>query len=240
MEKKSNWKSNLIGIIFVIWFICSLGGLLFLSEVENQAGWIFTLMGQYFLVFGILAVYANKGAKRFPTILIMFPLIGGVMLGSGIYMLIGGEIAVHNMFLVAPILIFLVFPIAGICLMHMALTEGMYLKKRCTYEVNAKCVDVSTSTHRNKNGRTRKTYMPTYSAYVNDKEIKLWNNKYSSHKFEVGEYYTVSINLENPTEFIDINTKKVHSGMLLIGTLFIGVSIIIGAILIINFLNGSF
>lgn len=240
MEKKSNWKSNLIGIIFVIWFICSLGGLLFLSEMENQAGWIFTLMGQYFLVFGIFAVYANKGAKRFPTILIMFPLIGGVMLGSGIYMLIGGEIAVHNMFLVAPILIFLVFPIAGICMIHMALTEGMYLRKRCTYKVNAKCVAVSSSTHRDKNGRTRKTYMPTYSVYVNDKEERLWNNKYSSHKFEIGEYYNILINPNNPIEYIDINTRKLHSGLLLIGTLFIGVSVIVGIVLVTNYFNGAF
>lgn len=223
-------KSKTIGIVFLVWFFASLVGMLFVGETESPAKWLMILFGQYFVVFGSIAVYANKGAKRFPSIVLMLLLVGLVCVGSGIYMLVGGEDATAKMFDFAPVLIMAVFPVAGILMIHMSVSEMLYLKRNCTYEVDAKCVDVSTSHRKTNQGRRRTIYMPTYSVWMDGKEYRIWNNKYTSKQYVVGEYYKLKVNPADVNEFVDVNSKSVHGGMLVVGIIFIVITAVIGVV----------
>ena len=75
MENKTN-KSNggiIFGIVFILWFFTSMGGLLYCSNkgLETLSAGIF---GQYFLVFGILALVSGIKSKNFNPIMLLFPL----------------------------------------------------------------------------------------------------------------------------------------------------------------------
>ena len=162
----------------------------------------------------------------------MLPLVGLGCVGSGIYMLIGGENAVANMFDFAPFLLMAIFPIAGILMVHMAVSEMLYLKRNCTYEVDAKCVEVSTSHMKTKQGRRRVIYMPIYSVWLDDKEHRIWNNKYTSKQYKVGEYYKLKVNPADVNDFVDENSKSVQGGCLAIGVGFIIITLIIGGVML--------
>jgi len=216
-----------IGIIFLIWFLGSLIGLFMVSKTANPVEWLMIIFGQYFLVFGIIAVCGNKGSKHFPTIILLFPLVGLSCAGVGIYMLVGGEQAMSNMNKYAPALIVGAFFVAGVLMLHMSLTDHMYLKKVCTQEVNAKCVEVSVSHSKRKHGGYSEIYMPTYSFWMNGEEHRAWNNKYSSSKFTVGEYYTIKVNPNDTEDIIDLNTKIGNMGLLVIGIVFIIISCVV-------------
>ena len=112
----------------------------------------------------------------------------------------------------------------------MSLSEMLYLKKRCTYEVNAKCVEVSTSHMKTKQGRRRVIYMPTYSVWLDDKEYRIWNNKYTSKQYKVGEYYKLKVNPADVNEFVDGNSKSVQGGYLVIGIVFLVITTVIGIV----------
>lgn len=226
-------KGKIFGIVFLGWFIASIVAILLVSELENQVEWLLILFGQYFLVFGGIAVWANKEKKNFPTVILMFPLVGFGLIGSGLYMLIGGVNAVENMAKYAPYVIMAVFPIAGALMIHMAVAEMVYLKRKCTYEVRAKCVDISSHYVSKKNGGRTKVYMPTYSVWLDNKEYRIWNNKYTnSCRFVVGEYYNIKVNPLDVNEFIDGNTKFMNGGLLVIGTVFVFVTVIIIGLII--------
>lgn len=226
-------KSKIVGTIFLIWFVCSIVLIFLVSNFENQIGWLLLIFGQYFVVFGGIAVFGNMGAKHFPSIVLMGPLVGLVCAVCGIYTLVYGEAAIDTIYSIAPYLIFLIFPISGILLIHMSLSEILYLKKKCTYEIDAKCVDVSVSFLKNNRGRMVNTYMPTYNVHINGKDHRIWNNKYSTNKFVVGEYYKIMINPLDVNDFIDSNTKFVEGNGIIIGFIFMIVSIIMGALMFI-------
>lgn len=218
---------NIFGIAFLVWFFTSLAGMFLVAKTENPAEWLMILFGQYFLVFGVIAIYANKGTKHFPTIILMFPLVGLACIGSGIYIMVGGEDSYDNMNVFAPFLIVAAFFVAGLLMLHMSLSEMLYLKRVCTYEVSAKCVDITTSLSKRKHGGYNEIYMPIYSFWFNDTEQRIWNNQYSSKKFTIGDYYTLMVNPNDVNDFIDGNARIGNIGLLTIGIVFITVSSII-------------
>lgn len=223
---------NICGIIFLIWFFASMAGLLLVSETQHPVEWLMIIFGQYFLVFGVLAVWSNKGTRRFPTIILMFPLVGLACMGSGIYMMIGGVDSHEKMNAFAPFFIVATFIVAGALMMHMSLSEMLYLKRVCTYEVNAKCVDITTSLSKRKHGGYSEIYMPTYSFWLNNEEHRVWNNQFSSTKFTIGDYYKILVNPNNVNDFIDSNARIGNIGLLIIGTLFIVVSSVVMAFML--------
>lgn len=230
-------KNNVVSIVFIIWFICSIAAMMLISQFDNEVSWLMILFGQYFLVFGLLGVSSNKESKHFPSVILMFPLVGGVSITCGIYMLIGGQSAIDKMNEIAPYLLLLAFLVFGILLVHMSLSELLYLKKKCTYEIDAECVEISESLVKNNKGNFRRVYMPTYSVNVDGKDYRIWNNNYSSKKLIVGEYYKILINPLDPNDFIDSITKSIHKGMLFIGFIFIIVGISLISVMFFNLLD---
>lgn len=217
-------KGTILGIIFLVWFFASLAGILLVSKTQHPAEWLLILFGQYFLVFGMLAVWSSRGTRPFPTIILTAVVVGLGCMGSGIYMMVGGEGSHEKMNAFAPFMIVGAFFVVGCFMLHMALSQMCYLKRVCTYEVNARCVDVTIGLSKRKHGGYNEIYMPTYSFWLNGEEHRVWNNQYSSIKFEIGNDYRLLVNPKNVSDFIDSNTRLGNIGLLIIGTIFVIVS----------------
>lgn len=227
-------KDTIIGITFLVWFIGSLVGMFLAGESQNALEWILILFGQYFLVFGLIGVNAKKeeSPKQFPYIILVFPLVGAACVVAGVYMLIGGKIARENMNNIAPFLFLALFILVGIFMVYNSLSKMLYLKRVCTYEVNAQCVEISTSWSSSKHGGYNELHMPIYSFWYNSEEHRVKNDIYTSKNFIVGEYYKLMVNPNNVQEFIDKNSKSFDGVMFFMGIVFIAMPLFATAVVL--------
>lgn len=219
IQKKCNCKSAIIGLIFLIWFFVSLAGMLIYSKKEGCTGIILAIIGQYFLVFGIIAVVSNRTTKPFPFIVLVFPLVGISLLICGICIQLGGNDVLKMLGKYAPYILIWIFPIAGTVMLVKGTCGIRHLKRVCTREIQAKCIRVEASwTKGTKGHKGHYVYMPVYSIIYNGEERILQNNTYTNgNKFEEGAYYSIKINPDNPDEFMDANSQKANRLLLLLG-----------------------
>jgi hypothetical protein len=229
-KQKNSIRDKIIGTVFLTWFIASMIILVCCSEFEHGPEIMFITFGQYFLVFGILVISYNKGSRIIPFISIM-AVIGLIMTSCGIYAIIGGETAIENLTKYAPLIVGLLFPYIGTMMLWSGLWERTYMRKHCTLPVDAKCIDIQSHlTETNGGGKRRRVYMPIYQIRAprskNNDLVEIQNNHYTNvNKFEIGNYYTIYINPENPEEFIDANNKSTNGAMIFLGIVFILVSV---------------
>lgn len=226
-EKKNKIKNGIIGAVFLIWFFGSMIAMLVCSKLDNRTGILLALFGQYFLVFGILGVGANRKNKPFPLPILLFPLVGVLLLACGISIWVGGEQALVWLQKNAPYILIWIFPLVGAGMIVSATCNSRHLKRVCTREVQAKCIDVESTWSPDRNGRGgRYVYMPVYSIFYNGEEKILRNYIYTNmNRFEQGEYYYIKINPDNPEEFIDSNNKKAKGMSLILGVVFLVISV---------------
>lgn len=226
-EKRNSFASNLLGIIFLIWFIGSLGAIIYLSKKENSTEWMLILFGQYFLVFGIIAICNNLSKKLFPFILLIFPLAGVGLIGSGVYMLTGNEKQIDQLVsVIAPFLLASAFPIVGILFIAMSLQSYYRTRKYCTLELDALCKEIITQP----GVEEADTYMPIYEVSYRGKTYTIKNNNFTNlAHWVVGDYYTIKVNPNNIYEFVDDNEKAVNKFQVIFGiiAILVGVAIFI-------------
>lgn len=220
-------KNIVISILFLIWFFGSLVAMMCCSESQNKIGFLLTLIGQYFLVFGIIAVAGNRKQKPFPIVVLIFPLVGIALMVCGISSIAGGDVVKETLVKYAPYIIIWIFPIAGILMVFGSMSKIRYLKRVCTREIQAKCVDIEVSwVNDSDSPRRTRVYMPLYSIYYNGEERLIRNNMYTNmNRFEIGSYYYIKINPSNPDEFIDDNNKKGNMLIFILGIVFIVLSV---------------
>lgn len=226
-REKTGTKGIVISIIFLIWFFGSLIAMIICSKLENSSGFVLALLGQYFLVFGIVAIIGNRMRKPFPVIVLLFPLVGVCLFVCGIWILVGGVHALASMEQYAPYILIWIFPIAGAVMVVSAYWKSRHLKRVCTQEIQAKCIDIESKWSSNRTGRGgKKVYMPVYSIFYNGEEKLLRNYTYTNlNHFEIGMYYYIKINPANPDEFLDDNNKKGNRLLLILGIAFIVVMV---------------
>lgn len=236
---KNDAKGKVLGIIFLIWFFGSMIGFFVCSESENKTGPLLVLFGQYFLVFGIIAVAGNIKNKPFPVITVIFPIVGLSVLVSGICMIFGGEKALLFLGRYAPYILIWIFPIVGVLMIINSFSQYRHLKQVCTRDIQAKCIDIDSRLSRNNNavpGRIRKVYMPVYSIFYNEREYVIRNYNYTNLvKFEIGMYYNIKINPSNPNEFMDENSSKANKLAFVLGIIIIVITV---PIIIFLYMNG--
>ena len=194
-NQNNNPKGIIIGMLCLIWGLGSIAAMLFCSKLENHTGILLVLLGQFFLVIGLIAVICNRKAKPYPFIVLVFPLAGIALLVCGIYILTKGEIALSMLDQYAPYILIWIFPLAGIMMIAGTLGKIRYLKQVCTQEVQAKCVDIESAsaagTHRRKH-----VTMPVYSISYNGEEKLLRKGMYTNlNHFEIGAYYLSLIHI---------------------------------------------
>lgn len=222
-NKTKNSKGGIIfGIVFLLWFFASIGGLIYCSS--NELGALSAgIFGQYFLVFGIIAFVSGIKSKDFNPIVLLFPLIGiCVIIGAIIYQF-GSKEQIDALMGLMPYGILLIFFIIGVGLLIYAYRISIAKIRRCTYPIDAVCIDVKTR-FRHKEG---KSYCPVYMIEYQGKVIELCNEIYSNiNKMKAGDTQRIIINPDNPKDFYEIKQMRILTVFFLImGLIFMGVPV---------------
>ena len=65
-NQNNNPKEIIIGMLCLIWGLGSIAAMLFCSKLENHTGILLVLLGQLFLVIGLIAVICNNAPASTP------------------------------------------------------------------------------------------------------------------------------------------------------------------------------
>lgn len=201
-------KDTILGIVFLIWFLGSFVGMIVISATEFA--WLMpAFFSQFFLVVGIVMIIDTKKKGRFSgtDYLFCIPLLVGV--GGIVYCFLKRfaskefwDACASVLLPILPYVALSVFVIMGIFMLVVAYKKTISIRKICTHEVEAMCIDVKME-YRNKDGRQRMQplYSPVFEFYYKSQEYHVCNNIFSNKKYEVGDYYYINIDPMNPTYF---------------------------------------
>ena len=212
-----DFKSNLMGIIFIIWFIGSIVSMIYLSNINEY--YAIMIFGQYFLVFGMIPLVKEKGMDR--LISVPFILVGLCCIVIP-YLMINPDILFINLNwnAIIPILLILAFIIAGFSMLFLPIINKKRLKKVCNVMVSAKLVDYKYTYSDNGN----KLYSPIYEFEFNGKKHNVSNNMYSNIGVKpVDTIVNLMINPNDPEEYMDNSQSNII--VLFLGVIFLIVSI---------------
>ena len=212
-----DFKSNLMGIIFIIWFIGSIVSMIYLSNINEY--YAIMIFGQYFLVFGMIPLVKEKGMDR--LISVPFILVGLCCIVIP-YLMINPDILFINLNwdAIIPILLILAFIIAGFSLLFLPIINKKRLKKVCNVMVSAKLVDYKYTYSDNGN----KLYSPIYEFEFNGKKHNVSNNMYSNIGVKpVDTILNLMINPNDPEEYMDNSQSNII--VIVLGVIFLIVSI---------------
>lgn len=222
MDKERSGVFKLIlSFVFLIWFVISLIFMVYFAK-KGQGGLAVMIAGQYFLVFGIIAVVSGISNKSFEPITLIFPLVGIGMIAGGFIYGYGSSEALDFLERYLPDLFLIIFLVTGI-----VMTAGSFLstrKKRtdCTYVTMATVVNVDI-----KYRRGSRSYCPTYEIYFRGETVRLCDHIYTNlDHITVGEQREVHINPDSPTEFYEEKKEKMKTVFLCgLGIAFLVVSV---------------
>ncbi len=215
MNNHSKYTSGQIAvsIIFIIWFLASILAMVFFAQ--NDMGYLaIGVFGQYFLVFGIIAVVSGIKNHNFNPIFLMFPIVG---LGAVIVSVIaqfGSEAVLDILEDSIPYLLLSVFFIGGLIMVFMALSRYFGNKTRCRDHVVATCVELLEQY--NEYGQL--LVCPVYEANYGMHKLRLCNYIYSNMSdINVGDTKDLYVNPNNPEEFCgdkaDIKAALILGGL---------------------------
>ena len=181
------------------------------------------IFGQYFLVFGILALVSGIKSKNFNPIMLLFPLIGICVIAGAIIYQFGSDEQINAMIGLMPYGILLIFFIIGVGLLIHAYRISIVKMRRCTYPIDAVCIDIKTR-FRHKEGRS---YCPVYMIEYQGKIVELCNEIYSNiNKIKAGDTQKIIINPDEPQDFYEVRQTRILTAFFLImGLIFMGVPV---------------
>ncbi len=229
MRDKNSTKNMIISIVFIVWFVVSVAGMIYVSKT-GQNKLFLAILGQYFLVFGIIGIGAAISDKKFGFAnmpLLLFPFVGVVLIAFGFIMQYGSDEFKASCMDNLPYGILGIFALIGVWLLCMCFLEGVWLKKICTQRVNAKCIDVIEMYQHSSSGGSRLVYCPIYEFYYNGTTYQVCDNKYTNVvRPEVGYTYEIFINHNKPKQFYDPErNRKMNMILLILGIAFVSLSI---------------
>ncbi|MBE5861534.1 MAG: DUF3592 domain-containing protein [Lachnospiraceae bacterium] len=210
----------ILSIVFLLWFFASIGAMIYCSK-HDMGALVVTLFGQYFLVFGTIAVFSGLKSKDFQPITLLFPLVGiGCMIGGCIFQF-GSEEVMKYAEAALPYLFLGLFFVIGVSLVVGSYFSSKRRHEVCNYRIMGTCVKIKTSYHKG-----TRTYCPVYEAYFRDETILLSNNTYSNmNHIEEGETRELYLNPDNPKEFYEPKEERSLTIFLyVLGSIFAAVS----------------
>jgi 4-amino-4-deoxy-L-arabinose transferase-like glycosyltransferase len=222
-ERKSKGASpveKILGIFLVVWFILSVGYMVYLSQTSHNDYKIPIVLFQLIMVFGIVITIStaikNKKVLFLPILFIFIGLFG--IIATSAYHN-GSEADKSKIMKLVVILFLLSFVAVGIFIVVKMLMGMKGNAEKCTLAVTAKCISVSTSSV-TVNGRTTVYYNPTY-------EYSYENETYNGYVSDVieerieGMNYDVMIDPDDPKTVYDPASKKSYAFVIIFGSMFI-------------------
>ena len=196
--------SIVFSIIFMIWFIASIVLMIWLSKTDRQLLMI-AVFGQYFLVFGIIAIAAGISSHNFTPITLIFPAVGIAAIIISVILQYGSDEAKKIFMGILPYLFLGLFGIVGVCLIIIPHLTAESRRERCTYMIGATVEDLRVM-HGKHGGRL---YSPVFTYVFKEEMIESCNNVYLSGAcYDVGEHVCIYIDPEKPADFYDEKLSK--------------------------------
>lgn len=212
-----------VSVVFLTWFVVSLGGIIYFSRSGGQKILSLAILGQYLLVFGLVAIISGIKNKQFQPITVVFPVVGiGMILGAFIAQF-GSESVVAFAEANLPYLFLFILLCIGIALLVAAFGRARKKHGRCTYAISGTCVEVDVRWE-----NRRRCYCPTYEVYFQEEMIRLCNHEYTNRNpIKVGDRRELFLNPKKPTEFYEITEEKLAvRALCLLGAMCVAVSIL--------------
>lgn len=242
----------LISVVFLLWFVVSITGLLYCARNEMHA-LLIAIFGQYFIVFGVIATCANapkrvktktdtylggKGILKFNIGFFIGLFVTLIGLGCAIVGLIfqyGDKSLKDVMTNMIPVFGCLIFVIAGAGIVCVTLYKRWYNDTYVNYPVIATVVDVETQISKS-GGHSVILYAPTWEYDYNGEHFVQTQNYYSNYgKCDIGDKIAIRINPEIPTEFASERESDVP--IIIFGCMFLAAGILAMICIIQNFGN---
>ena len=188
-------KSKIFAVLFLIWFVGSMAGMLVLSSINGY--YTMMIFGQYFLVFSIFPLL-QKGKDK--LVGIPFLLVGLACIIIPFFMMHPELLSVEiNWESVIIVLFLLAFVLAGLGLVFVPIISRKKKQEVCIEAVDAVIVDYDYTYSDGK-----KLYCPIYEYEFYGKKYTVNNNHYTNIGIkEIGTTVNLMINPDNPEEFMD-------------------------------------
>lgn len=199
-KEKYSVGQKIFGVVFMIWFVASLVGIIYFTGKENTA-FAILIFGQYFFVFGIVGI-CSGGLTLKTSWILLFPAVGlVVMICSGLFIW-GSDDITDQLTNLLPVMLISLFIVIGIGMVLGPIVNEKALKKRCTYQIIAKCVRLNKSYMGSGIDDVRKeVYAPVFSYYFRGNEYEIGYDVYKSYgNPEVNDSVEIFINPDNPSE----------------------------------------
>ena len=217
-DKKYSPMDIIISVIFVIWFIASIGIMIFCGKT-GRGGLVPAVLGQYFLVFGIAGIISGIKNKKVNPITFVFPVVGLICIIATLILYFGAENTISFLDKNMPYILMSLFLVVGIVLVIVAVSKYFGRKKRCSYIVTAKCVELRETVN---DGHM--LACPVYEIYYDGQTIKLCDDVYSNNlDVRVGDEKEIMINPDKPTEYFA--PEEMAASSIIIGG--IGIAIVL-------------
>lgn len=205
-ENKKDKKGKIGTIIFITWFVASLLAIMETGRTGNIL--CVALFGQYFFVFGLIAMVTAIKAKESFWLQSIFVLVGaGIVAGVLIYKF-GTDALKQKLFDMIPLAGLSIFVIAGIVFLILAYREKFIIAPRYSYPVSAKCIKVLINYVDTERHGAKEVFCPVFYYNYNGKEYESSNNIYTDTRFIEGNYYDINIDPENPEKFYQMDVLK--------------------------------
>ena len=187
------------GSLFLIWFVASIVALVLTAKT---APWLaVSVFGQYFLVFGLIALISMLKEGKFTPIFLIFIFVGLLAVLFGIVMQFGDEAAQASFKQLIPYAGISIFFVMGILFIinHFVRTNQ---NKNCIEPVRATCIDMKKRKNGTSDGMSYtmyNTYCPVFGFAYNGKSYEVNNNIYTQvPDVELGEEIELYINPKHP------------------------------------------
>lgn len=182
--------------LFLLWFFCSIAGIVISLMAEINPGVAMILFGQVFAGGGILG-FIQKKCKLENLMILIFPLIGLGLIIGGLISLFGDKNLIEIAQIASPYIIFIVTILIGIGMLTYPSFVEKKILQRCTVPVKAKVVDLIKQ-HTRKGGRI---YTPVYEYCYNRRTFRQRDKTATNANVpKIGDEMEGYVNPDDPSE----------------------------------------
>ncbi len=218
-NRKYTFGEIVFTIVFMTWFVGSIAAMVVLAK-SGMPILAIGVFGQYFLVFGIAAIWSGIKNKNFNPIVLILPIVGIVGIAVSVVWQFGAEETIEFIEENGWMALLAVFVIVGILLEVYAFYITIGQKRKFSHSVTAICVDILVSY----NDEGQEIYCPVYEAYVGGIKNTVSNNIYSKWiDVQIGDMKDIGVNEYFPGECYESSSSNgmgIIAGIL--GLIFIG------------------